>query len=313
MQYALLFSGQGAQKPEMGLDFLVDPLFKETIEEASEASNLDLVKIFKSEHEELKKTLYVQPALVSFEAGIYRLLKRDLPTLPVAGMIGLSLGEYGAVYASGALNLSETIKLVTDRARYMQEDANQVESTMAALIKPDLAKVKEIIAQEEQKGQQVFIANYNSPVQVVIGGTVDAVKKTAKLIKEEAAAKKAIVLRVNGAFHTPLFNGAKLKMHKRLQECQFEENKIPVISNTTKQPFDHNWAEVLEVQLAQPTYFGADLQYLIKSNSQLKASLEIGPGKTLTAFTKQIDPNLNNYRIGTYQEYQDFINNYHEN
>ena len=107
MSYAILFSGQGAQRAGMGIDFLADPLFKETVEIASEASGQDIVADFKSEHDELKKTVHVQPALVAFEAGIYRMLQRDLPDFNAAGMVGLSLGEYGAMIASKAISLKE--------------------------------------------------------------------------------------------------------------------------------------------------------------------------------------------------------------
>ena len=114
MNFGILFSGQGAQKPGMGLDFLVDPLFKETIELASEASKQDIETIFASKNNELAKTIHVQPALVAFEIGIFRMLMRDLPNLNIGGMVGLSLGEYGAMAASGALDLDNTISLVTD-------------------------------------------------------------------------------------------------------------------------------------------------------------------------------------------------------
>lgn len=141
MKFVLLFSGQDAQKAGMGLDFLTDPLFKETVGIASEASGQDIVADFKSEHDELKKTIHVQPALVAFETGIYRMLQRDLSDFKPVGMVGLSLGEYGAMIASKAVSVKEGISLVSDRAKYMQEDADQVSSSMAALIKPDVDKV----------------------------------------------------------------------------------------------------------------------------------------------------------------------------
>lgn len=105
MSYGILFSGQGAQKAGMGLDFLDDDLFKETIEKASLASQEDLVAILRDENGELDKTINVQPALVAFEIGIFRMLKRDCPHLNISRMVGLSLGEYSAMYASGSLDL----------------------------------------------------------------------------------------------------------------------------------------------------------------------------------------------------------------
>lgn len=306
MKFAVLFSGQGAQKPGMGIDFMSDSLFKETVETASGASHQDILADFKSEHDELKKTVNVQPALVTFEAGIFQMLKRDLPNLNIAGMVGLSLGEYGAMFASNALNLADTIKLVSDRAKYMQADADNVENGMTALVKPDFAKVEEILESLQKQGYQVFLSNYNSPRQVVIGGEKNAVSKATQQIKDENAALKAINLRVNGAFHTPLFNEASKKMHDRLKDVVFNQSSVPVISNTAVKPFTDDWSEIMEKQLAVPTHFGDCLQYLI-DHEEIEATLEIGPGKTLSSFAKQIDRKLKRYQIGAFDEYQKFI------
>ncbi|EEJ72818.1 ACP S-malonyltransferase [Lactobacillus ultunensis] len=306
MKFALLFSGQGAQKSGMGLDFLADPLFKETIETASQASGKDLIAIFKNENGELNKTVNVQPALVAYEAGIYRMLMRDLPNLPVAEMVGLSLGEYGAMFASGALDLESTIKLVSDRARYMQADADKVENGMAALMRPDLTKVEATIDHLQEQGKRVYIANYNSPKQLVIAGVKQDVDQAAQQLREDKACLKAISLKVNGAFHTPLFNGARAKMHDRLQKVVFKQNKVPVISNTTAQPFTNDWASIMEKQLAVPTHFGECLQYLL-DHEQVDTTLEIGPGHTLSSFAKQVDRKLTRYQIDDLAKYQQFI------
>lgn len=304
MKFGLLFSGQGSQKTGIALDFMNDPLFNETIKLASNVSQIDLERVFQNEEGQLEKTRTLQPALVAFEAGIARMLERDLPDLQVGGMIGLSLGEYGAMYASHALGLSDTIKLVSARAQYMQADADKVENAMAALIKPDLPEIEKVLANLQAEGKQVYVANYNSPKQVVIAGVKqDVAQATAELADY---AKKIIPLNVNGAFHTPLFNEASKKMHEYLKHVTFLKNQVPVISNTTMKPLTNDWGEVMERQLAVPTHFGECLKYLIKE-SQLEATLEIGPGKTLTSFAKQVDRNLKNYRIGNLAEYQQFI------
>lgn len=306
MRAAILFSGQGAQKPGMGLDFLADPLFKATIEQASEASNKELIAIFKGENNELQKTINVQPALVAFEAGIYRMLKRDLPDLPIAGMLGLSLGEYGAMYASGALDLTETISLVNDRACYMQEDADKVDNGMAAIVKPKLEKVEQIVSDLQTQGSEVYIANFNSPKQVVIAGIKGAVEEASEKIKVEKACLKAVSLKVNGAFHTPLFNNAKRKMHERLKTVKFRPTEVPVISNTTVKPFADDWNSVMERQLAVPTHFGECLQYLV-DQQKVDTTIEIGPGHTLSSFAKQVNRKLERYEIGSLKQYQEFI------
>lgn len=306
MSWGILFSGQGAQKAGMGLDFMVDPLFKQTVEQASAASKQNLIVVFKSQHQELKKTVHLQPALVAFEIGIFRMLKRDLPSLAIGGMVGLSLGEYSAAFASGSLNLKTCLSLVSDRARYMQADADKIENGMTALLEPDLVKIKEILAKLQAQGKQVYLANYNSPRQVVIAGVKQDVLTANVKIKEARACRRAVSLRVNGAFHTPLFANASKKMRERLKKVVFKPTKVPVISNTTERPFTNDWAKIMERQLAVPTHFGACLDYLVK-REKVDRTLEIGPGHTLSSFAKQVDPKLKCSHIGKLSQYRDFV------
>lgn len=306
MSWGILFSGQGAQKAGMGLDFMADPLFKQTIDKASKASQQDLVAIFKSQHQELTKTIYVQPALVAFEAGIFEMLKRDLSEIKIGGMAGLSLGEYSAMLASGSLDLKSCLSLVSDRARYMQEDADQVENGMTALLQPDLSKISKILLNLRTAGARVYLANYNSPTQVVIAGVKKDVLAATSRIKEDKACKRAIKLRVNGAFHTPLFNHASQKMHERLKKQAFNPSKVPVISNTTGKPFRDDWGPVMARQLAVPTHFDACVTYLVRHEG-VTQTLEIGPGHTLSSFARQVAPQLKTEHIGTLKQYQDFI------
>lgn len=311
MKLAILFSGQGSQKTGMGLDFLENPIFKETIEKSSEACNQDLITVFGNEHEELNKTIHVQPALVAFEAGIFNMLKQDLSNLETSAMIGLSLGEYGAMYASEALSLENTISLVGDRAKYMQEDANKVENAMAALLKPNIDTVALILDKLQKNHKRVYLCNFNSPKQVVIGGESSAVQAAINEIIDNQAAHRVIKLKVNGAFHTPLFTNASRKMHDRLKNVHFSNSSTPVISNTTVKPFSNDWNEVMEKQLSHPTYFGDCVEYAIK-NYGIDTTLEIGPGKTLSTFTKQIDRNITRYSIGNFDEYQTVVEEFNK-
>lgn len=303
MKLGLLFSGQGAQKPGMGLDFLSDPLFKNIIYEGSNATGLDLEKIMASKNGELSATKNVQPALVAVSYGIYQMLRRDLPKLPVVAMVGLSLGEYAALIASKALLPNEGLQLLADRGRYMQADADTTASTMAAVLNPDTNKVKAICNQYPH----VWIANYNSPKQLVIGGTTTELQLVIADLKDSNAAKRIVTLKVSGAFHTPLFNNARHKMHQRLQQQSFQQPTIPVISNTTVTPFQGDEiASIMERQLAVPTHFGADVSYMIKHQG-VDATIEIGPGKTLSHFAKQVDSNLQRTSIATMEDYETYV------
>ncbi|MDO4903020.1 MAG: ACP S-malonyltransferase [Limosilactobacillus sp.] len=303
MKLGLLFSGQGSQKPGMGLDFLSDPLFESIISEGSAATGLDLKKIMASENGELNETKNVQPALVAVSYGIYKMLQRDLPNMPIAAMTGLSLGEYAALMASEAINAEEGLKLLADRGQYMQEDADATPSTMAAILDPDIAVVEATC----DKYDQVWIANYNSPKQLVIGGVAEDVNQAVADIKEQEAAKRAVLLNVSGAFHTPLFNGARAKMHDRLANQPFFQPVVPVISNTTIDQFKgEEIASIMERQLAVPTHFGEDVEYMVE-NQGVDATLEIGPGKTLSKFAKQVNSSLSRANIGTMAEYEAYV------
>lgn len=306
MQIGVLFSGQGAQKPGMGVDFLGDPLFCQLVEEASQATGLNIATLMKGEGGELDYTKYVQPALVTVSYGIYRMLERDLQ-LPIAGMVGLSLGEYAALMAARALDFTPGMALLADRARYMQEDADQVPSTLAAIVEPKLDVVSQAVEAAQAAGQGVYFANYNSPDQVVLGGAKEALEQVVEEITAKEAAKKAVVLKVSGAFHTQFFNGARQKMTERLKTVAFHTPTVPVISNTTVTPFEkEGLADVLARQLAVPTHFGDDLAYLI-NHQGVDTTLEIGPGKTLTRFAKQVDRKLTRYRISSLADYQAFV------
>lgn len=162
MKYGLLFSGQGAQRPGMGIDFLVDPLFKKIVATASAATQLDLVQIMRGTAGELTQTRFVQPALATVAYGIYRMLMRDL-ALPLAGMVGLSLGEYPALMAAGAVDFPSGMALLAARANYMETDALTRQSGLVALIDYQPTAVAHLLKLAQQAQVPVYPANYNSP------------------------------------------------------------------------------------------------------------------------------------------------------
>lgn len=305
MKFGILFAGQGAQQAGMGLDFLSDPLFKETIDQASQACGLDLPEIWKNDRGQLNETRYVQPALVAFEYGIWQMLVRDTD-LPVCGLAGLSLGEYGALLASGCLTWPAGLALVVDRGEYMQLDSEKTASGMLALTKPDLPGLEDFLRAKQAAGQAVYLANYNSPKQVVLAGEKQLLPELGQEIADRKLAKRAIPLDVAGAFHTPLYQAASRKMGQRLKNETFAAGTYPVISNSTCQPFaKEDLAKILEVQLMVPTHFDACVKGLLDLG--MMASLEIGPGHALSAFAKQEDKGLKTWQVGSLAEYQQFV------
>lgn len=307
MRIGFLFSGQGAQYTNMGLDFYQnDKLYRKVIDDVSSTIDIDLVEVLKNENQQLAQTKYVQPTIVAMSLGIFQMLKRDLPYLDIRAMLGLSLGEYAALIASDALSISDGIGVLKDRAFYMQLDADEIDGAMLAVMKTDLEIITQICEQASNDEEVVTVANYNSPSQVVIGGHRQAVERALKLFKEKNI-KKVIPLNVSGAFHTPLFQKTSFKMERRLASVEIKETRLPVYSNTTAEVFSsETLKQVLAQQVILPTHFGECLQKMISVN-EVDTVVELGPGKTLCKFAKQIDKKLNCFNIENIETYNKFV------
>lgn len=310
MKLAILFSGQGSQFTDMGLDFYQEsPIFKDCVDEASEIADFKITSVFANDGDKLSETKYIQPAIVAMSIGIWKMLQNTLgDKLAVEGMVGLSLGEYSALIASQKLSFSDGMSVLKDRAIYMQDDANKVDSKMAAIIDPQIEVIEKLCTDYPN----VYVANYNTPKQLVIGGDGEELVDVVDKIDSLNAAKKIVELKVSGAFHTPLFTNASQKMKKRLSNVAFTEGSNLVVSNTTMRPFEKDsLAEILAKQIVKPTHFGECVQYLI-DNKNIDTVLEIGPGKTLSKFTKQIDKSIKRYHISKLSDFKKFIDNVKE-
>lgn len=310
MKLAILFSGQGSQFTDMGLDFYQEsPIFKDCVDEASEIADFKITSVFANDGDKLSETKYIQPAIVAMSIGIWKMLQNTLgDKLAVEGMVGLSLGEYSALIASQKLSFSDGMSVLKDRAIYMQDDANKVDSKMAAIIDPQIEVIEKLCTDYPN----VYVANYNTPKQLVIGGNGEELVDIVDKIDSLNAAKKIVELKVSGAFHTPLFTNASQKMKKRLLNVTFTEGSNLVVSNTTMRPFEKDsLAEILAKQIIKSTHFGECVQYLI-DNKKIDTVLEIGPGKTLSKFTKQIDKSIKRYHISKLSDFKKFIDSVKE-
>lgn len=310
MKLAILFSGQGSQFTDMGLDFYQEsPIFKDCVDKASEIADFKITSVFANDGDKLSETKYIQPAIVAMSIGIWKMLQNTLgDKLAVEGMVGLSLGEYSALIASQKLSFSDGMSVLKDRAIYMQDDANKVDSKMAAIIDPQIEVIEKLCTDYPN----VYVANYNTPKQLVIGGDGEELVDVVDKIDSLNAAKKIVELKVSGAFHTPLFTNASQKMKKRLSNVTFTEGSNLVVSNTTMRPFEKDsLAEILAKQIIKPTHFSECVQYLI-DNKKIDTVLEIGPGKTLSKFTKQIDKSIKRYHISKLSDFKKFIDSVKE-
>ena len=309
LQWGILFSGQGAQKTGMGLDcYEQSNVFRQVIDASSQELQMDLSKVLRNENGELDHTRNVQPALVAVSLGLYAMLQHDLPQLDIRASVGLSLGEYSALIASGKLPFKAGMRILKARALAMERDSQAAEGKMYAIVDPqDVVQILTLCQQQCSPGQVIQIANYNSPHQIVIGGNATAAQQVAKMVQDQHLAAKVIELRVEGAFHTPLYTGTHHELARVIHEDDFVANSKCVLSNTTGKNFEaDSVAKTLVDQVVQPTHFGDCLQRMIDED-QVNATLEIGAGKALTSFARQVDPQLQRERITNYRDYQRFI------
>ena len=283
---AFLFPGQGAQYVGMGRSLYEGfPAARAVFDRANSLLGFDLAKVcFDGPADELTKSDISQPAILTCSmAGL-----AAMGNPPAAAAAGLSLGEYTALVAAGAIEFDQAVPLVHDRGRYMQEACGRRPGTMASIIALDRPKVDQAIREASPAGT-VAVANVNCPGQIVISGEAGAVDKACELAKQ-LGAKMAIKLNVAGAFHSPLMEPARLKLVQRLKSVEIREPRLIVVSNVTGLPIrtpseirDH-----LARQVTSSVLWEDSMRHLLGMG--IREFAEIGPGKVLAGLMKRIEP-----------------------
>jgi [acyl-carrier-protein] S-malonyltransferase len=282
---ALLFAGQGAQVVGMGKDFAgQSPSAKAWFDRANAALGCDLASIcFNGPEAELTKTENAQPGIFLVSWVAFALLKERVPVLKFDAAAGLSLGEFTALTAAGAMSFEDGLRLVRQRGRFMQEACDATRGGMAAIIGLDEAPTRAVCA-----AAGVVLANLNCPGQLVISGELEKIAQACELAKAKGA-KRAIPLPVAGAYHSPLMAGAQPKLQAELARAKISAPAVPVVSNVTARP--HGAPGEISVRLVEQVTssvrWETSMRYLLGQG--FARFIELGPGTALSGFMKRID------------------------
>lgn len=286
-QFAFIFPGQGSQKVGMGSDLVENfKIAREVFDNADSSLGKSISQLcFEGPEEELRQTENTQLAILTCSVAILKIL--TLSGINPLFVAGHSLGEYSALVASGVIELSDALRLVSARAQFMAESGEEQDGTMAAI----LGMETDILQQYcDSVDGIVKIANYNCPGQLVISGEVGAVKQVIDLASEEIGSRRCRLLPVSGAFHSPLMESAQTKFQGVLDTVTLNSPMIDIVMNVTgelvKEP--ENIRSLLFQQITEPVQWEKTLHTI--ASAGIDNYIEVGPGKVLSGLLKRTYP-----------------------
>ena len=293
---AYVFPGQGAQFVGMGKDLYENSeLAKELFEKANDILGFRITDLmFEGTDEDLRQTKVTQPAIFLHSVILAKTLGDDFKPEMVAGH---SLGEFSALVANGALSFEDGLKLVSQRAMAMQKACEVEPSTMAAIIGLDDETVEKVCAEIDEI---VVPANFNCPGQLVISGSMKGIEVACEKLKE-AGAKRALPLKVGGAFHSPLMEPARVELEEAIENTTFATPTCAVYQNVNAKPVT-NPSEIkknLVAQLTAPVRFTQTMVNMIADGAS--SFTEVGPGKVIQGLVKKVDRKMETAGVDSYQ------------
>ena len=296
MTFAVVFPGQGSQFESMADPWSTHPAGQAVMEEASEAMERDIVAGC-HDPDALATTEFAQPALLACGVAAFRVLEAEgLRSERLAGAAGHSLGEFAALVAAGTMLLPEALALVVVRGEAMQRAGEARPGTMSALIGAD-TETAEALCDEAREDGVLLVANQNSPAQVVISGSVEAIERAETLAKERKI--RAIRLNVAGAFHSPLMEPAVDPILRMLDDIELRTPAFPIAENVSGTLVDDpaELKELLGRHVVSPVLWQRDAQALAAAGAT--TFLEAGPGDVLTKMAKRVVPGATALAVGT--------------
>lgn len=284
MKHVYIFPGQGAQFPGMGKQlYETNSLAKEYFEQANEILGFRITDVmFNGTDADLKQTAVTQPAIFLHSVILFETTPNLMPDM----VAGHSLGEFSALIANKVLAFEDGLRLVAKRAAAMQRACEANPSTMAAVLGLDDSKVEEIC--RNYTGDDVVVAaNYNCPGQLVISGSISGINKACEELKA-AGAKRALVLQVGGAFHSPLMDSAREELQEAIENTHFNNPTCPVYQNVDASPYidPQSIRQNLINQLTSPVRWTQTIQEMVKNGAT--QFTEVGPGNVLQGLVKKI-------------------------
>jgi len=305
---AFLFPGQGAQFVGMGLDYYEHyPEAKDIFEQAATVLGPAFLEvIFAGPEEKLQLTEYTQPAILTVSVAIYRVLEQH--GFKADGMAGLSLGEYSALVAAGALSFEEALPLVQKRGMLMQKAVPAGEGSMVAIMGLSRSEVIEICNNVQETGL-VAPANYSCPGQIVVSGYLPALNKAIDLARD-AGAKKITQLKVSAPFHCELLKPVENELAEELSRVHMQKPLVPVVFNISAE-FCHTAEQIrnnLIRQVSNPIMWEQSIRTLLTAG--IDTFIGLGPGSSLARLMKRIDPEARSYSIDKFEAIKKLGDNY---